>query len=72
MLTRKPRRGDRVRSAESEGVVTRVEGDFVYFDLTRHSINPHGKQGTLGETSFIWRFPEGLNEHFVIVEEQCG
>jgi hypothetical protein len=69
VLTRKPRKGDVIRSPESEGRVSRVEGDFVYFELTRHSINPHGKQGTLGETSFIWRFLEGLNENFTIVGE---
>jgi hypothetical protein len=75
VLTRKPRKGDVVRSPEVEGVVFRVEGDLCHIELTKNERTEHLRRVPgmthfgLGETSFIWRFVEGFNENFTIVEE---
>jgi hypothetical protein len=64
-----------VRSPEVEGVVSRVEGDLCHIELTRNERVEHLRRVPgmarfgLGETSFIWRFLEGLNENFTIAEE---
>lgn len=75
MLTRKPRRGDTVRSPEVEGLVSCVEGDLCHIELISNERYEHLRRVPgmthfgLGETSFIWRFVEGLNENFTIIGE---